>query len=54
VFADDFGEVVEDGFQALRQRTVRRFDAAAGDVGEPAAGLGDDAKAGDAQAGVDA
>jgi hypothetical protein len=54
MFANDFSQAVEDGFQAFRQRGIRRLDAAAGDIGKLVARLGDNAEAGDSESGIDA
>jgi len=45
---DEFAQAVEYGFQPFRQRRIRGFDTAAGDVTKLAPGLVDDAKSGNA------
>jgi len=48
MFLDDFSQAVEDGLQPLRQRAIRRLDAAAGDIDQLFTALVEDAKAGNA------
>ena len=51
---DDFAQILQDDFQAVRQPGVTGFDATAHDVGELAAVFLDDPEPGDAQTRVDA
>src|SRR6185295_10909347 len=53
LLGDYLRQAIQYGFQTRREFTVWRPDASAGDIGEPASALVDNAETGDAQSRID-